>query len=198
RRGAKPRGGAGIFCLLKRIANAYITLLTSHTLRATITILDAPGLPAIHRNFSMNSRGGIMDELMRAWAEFLVRFNWEIFYTQTFQDPVGYPRLAMERLVGVVRSFCLRYGVGVLVFVVAEEHKLGSYHAHAILSSLSPRSLLSLKDSLRFIWLLGTERYGIARAESIDSIGGVTGYITKYMTKRMADYDFYRIDPLDT
>ncbi|MCX7950172.1 MAG: hypothetical protein N2509_08685 [Treponemataceae bacterium] len=135
-------------------------------------------------------------DLHDAWVSFLSRFGWEIFYTQTFVDPVRYPRLAMDRLAGVVRGFSIRYEVPVLAFVVAEEHKAGSYHAHSILSPISPlTSLLALRDSLRFLYLLGSERYGICRAVSIQRIGGVVGYVAKYLTKRPADYDFYIIYP---
>ncbi len=135
-------------------------------------------------------------EIRSAWVEFLGRFSWEIFYTQTYMTPVKYPRLAMDRLSRVLRSFCIRYDVSLVAFVVAEEHKLGSYHAHSILAALSSPSLLSLRNSLKFLYLLGSERFGMCRAVSIQSIGGVVGYVAKYLTKFPADYDFYFIYPV--
>jgi len=100
----------------------------------------------------------------------------------------------MDRLARVVNVLAVRYEVPVLAFIVAEQHRLGSYHAHAILASESPGcSLLELPDSLRFLWLEGSERFGICRAVSIERIGGVVGYVSKYITKRVAEYDFYRL-----
>jgi hypothetical protein len=129
-----------------------------------------------------------------AWADWLRNFDWQAFYTQTFSDPVRYPRLAMDRAWRVVRSLAGRYGVGVRAFLVAEEHKLGTYHAHGLVMTF-PVPLLQLPGSLIFVWQLGIERYGICRFEDVRGIGGVAGYVAKYITKRVADYDFYFQDP---
>jgi hypothetical protein len=130
-----------------------------------------------------------------AWAEWLQSFGWQAFYTQTFSDPIRHPRLAMDRAWKVVRSLAGRYGVGVRAFLVAEEHKLGTYHAHGLVMTF-PVPVLELPGSLVFVWQVGIERYGICRFEDIKQIGGVSGYVAKYITKRVADYDFYFQDPV--
>jgi hypothetical protein len=129
-----------------------------------------------------------------AWADWLRSFGWQAFYTQTFSEPVHHPRLAMDRAWRVVRSLSGRYGVGVRAFLVAEEHKLGTYHAHGLVMTF-PIPVLELPGSLIFAWQLGIERYGICRFEDIRQVGGVAGYVAKYITKRIADYDFYTQDP---
>ena len=135
------------------------------------------------------------DELREAWADWLSQFGFQAFYTQTFAEPVLYPRLAMDRAWAVLRALCGRYGVGVQAFLVAEEHKSGAYHAHGLVRTF-PHPVMLLKGSLRFVWKLGIEKYGLCRFEDIRRIGGVAGYVSKYLTKRVCDYDFYKIDPL--
>jgi len=132
--------------------------------------------------------------LRRAWQDWLSSFHFQAFYTQTFSEPVTHPRLALDRSWRVLRTLTSRYGVGVRAFIAAEEHALGTYHAHALVLTF-PTSVLRLRDSLRWVWLVGSE-YGLCRFESISRIGGVSGYVSKYLTKRVCDYDFYSIDPL--
>jgi len=132
-------------------------------------------------------------ELRQAWIDWLSQFGFQAFYTQTFAEPIKHHRLAMYRSWRVLRTLAPRYGVGVKAFIVAEEHALGTYHAHALVSTF-PTHVLKLRDSLKWVWLVGSE-YGLCRFESISRIGGVSGYVSKYLTKRVCDYDFYSIDP---
>jgi len=134
------------------------------------------------------------DVLREAWVDWLSQFGFQAFYTQTFAEPCQYARLAMDRAWGVLRSMAGRYGVGVRAFLVAEQHKMGSYHAHGLVMTY-PTPVLALKGSLRFVWLLGVEKWGLCRFEDVRAIGGVTGYVAKYLTKRVCDYDFYEISP---
>jgi len=133
------------------------------------------------------------EELRQAWQNWLSQFGFQAFYTQTFAEPVNCPRLAMIRAWRVLRTLSSRYEVGVRAFVVAEEHVLGTYHAHALVLTF-PTPVLRLRDSLRWVWLVGSE-YGLCRFKSIDAIGGVAGYVSKYLTKRPCDYDIFSIDP---
>lgn len=131
-----------------------------------------------------------LNDLQQAWVEFLSSRPWQCFYTQTFRDPVPYPRLAMDRLAYILRQSAAFYGIRIFAFVAAESHKLGSYHSHSIFLS-EPVPFLRLWDSLRWTWQLGFSRYGLCRIEDIRRIGGVAGYVAKYILKRPADYDFY-------
>ena len=134
------------------------------------------------------------NELRSAWAEFLGQWEWQIFATQTYAEPVGYPRLAMDRLARVLRAAAIRYGLPLFAFIAAEEHKQGGYHAHGLVLARGA-DLRRIRGSLRFLWLLGFEMYGLCRFEDVKRVGGVSGYVSKYITKGPADYDFYRIDP---
>jgi len=132
--------------------------------------------------------------LAEAWVDWLSGFGFQGFYTQTFKDPVRFPRLAMDRGWRILRSLAGRYGVGVRAFLVAEEHRLGTYHTHGLVMTF-PIPLMDLPGSLRFVWIFGFETYGLCRFEDIRSIGGVAGYVAKYITKRVADYDIYTYGP---
>jgi hypothetical protein len=135
-----------------------------------------------------------LDTVREAWVKFLSGFGFQGFYTQTFAEPIRFPRLAMDRGWRILRALAGRYGVGVRAFLVAEQHVLGTYHTHGLVMTF-PVPLLHLPGSLRFVWMLGFERYGLCRLEDIRSVGGVCGYVAKYITKRIADYDVYEIAP---
>jgi len=130
-------------------------------------------------------------QLREAWSSWLAGLGFQAFYTQTYADPCHYPRLAIERGWRVIRTLAVRYEVDVFAFLVAEEHRNGTYHCHGLVRT-SPVGVLALKDSLRWIWLLGSE-WGLCRFESIARVGGVTGYVAKYLTKRICDYDLFEV-----
>ena len=132
--------------------------------------------------------------LRSAWVEFLGRFGWQIFATQTYADPVRHPRLAMDRLSRVLRAAAIRYRLPLFAFLAAEEHKHGGYHAHGLVLARGA-DLRRVRGLLRFLWLLGFEMWGLCRYEDVKRIGGVSGYVSKYITKGPADYDFYDIRP---
>ena len=132
-----------------------------------------------------------MDDLRQAWIDFLSRWSWQIFYTQTFEDQPKYALLALDRARKVFETLKIRYKMErVFVFVCAEQHRNGTYHVHGL--ALGKPNILELPGSLRFLWLYGREAYGICRYESLRKIGGVVGYVGKYLTKvGLVEYDMF-------
>ncbi|MEM1544694.1 MAG: hypothetical protein QW795_08435 [Candidatus Bathyarchaeia archaeon] len=90
----------------------------------------------------------------------------------------------------ILEQFCIRYNLySLTAFIAGEQHKSGCYHVHGLLTST--HNLLGLKGSLKFLWLLGFEK-GLCRYESITNLGGVEGYITKYLTKSgVVEWDWW-------
>mgnify|MGYP000650149894 CR=1 FL=1 len=125
------------------------------------------------------------------WINFLSAYPWQVFFTQTYEDQPKYARLAIDRTWRVWRVVQIRYKLEhMFVFSVAEQHKGGAYHAHGL--AMGEPNLLTLPNSLLFMWLLGREKYGICRYESLQRIGGVVGYVSKYLVKRPAvEWDFF-------
>jgi len=132
-----------------------------------------------------------MNELQQAWIEFLSRWKWQVFYTQTFDDQPRYARLAIDRAKRVFDVLRVRYKMHKLfVFACAEQHANGAYHVHGL--ALGEPNILTLPWSLKFLWLYGREYYGMCRYESLRQIGGVIGYVGKYLTKAgLVEYDLF-------
>jgi len=132
-----------------------------------------------------------MTELQEAWIAFLRRWDWQIFYTQTFEDQPKYAILAIDRARRVFEVLRVRYKMDKLfVFACAEQHKSGAYHVHGL--ALGEPNILKLQGSLKFLWLYGREYYGMCRYESLKKVGGVIGYVGKYLTKTgLVEYDMF-------
>lgn len=71
------------------------------------------------------------------------------------------------------------------IFVAAETHLSGSYHFHGLLQwgPLRPRRTQ--------VWETLFRTYGRSQVQEIADIGGVTGYVSKYITKSPAWWDIY-------
>lgn len=72
-----------------------------------------------------------------------------------------------------------------IYLLVPERHKSGAWHFHALLGGYSGRLHDSghTTSSLRSIYNITSFRSGFTTAVGIDSIEGVSSYITKYITK---------------
>jgi hypothetical protein len=147
--------------------------------------------------------------LQAAYGAFLARFEWDVFATGTYgptrstQDGrrievhTGiestyrhfqswlrdwYAQEAADR--GIGEEFTRRYkrgkrdAVGAYV-VTLELQRRGQWHWHALLQF--PESLGELWRSTG--WKLWKERFGFARVEPPAQIGGVAGYVAKYVSK---------------
>ena len=132
-----------------------------------------------------------MDDLQAAWVSFLSHWRWQIFYTQTFEDQPRFALLALDRARRIFEVLRVRYKMDKLfVFACAEQHKSGAFHVHGL--AIGKPDIVSLQGSLRFLWLYGREKYGLCRYETLDSIGVVTGNVSKYLTKKAyVEYDFF-------
>lgn len=122
------------------------------------------------------------DDLRNAWADFLQKTPWDYFITATFRDPLPQHRVATSlRSVGKTLK---RYKPGA-VFLGAEQHESHFYHIHG----LYRQGLVNVPAS--FLWQDLFTTYGRAKVEIIRSVDDVSAYCTKYVTKKLADYDIF-------
>jgi len=115
-----------------------------------------------------------------ALSDYLQRYQWDAFVTSTFSRPVHYPRQALER----VSKQLFEHPSG-RSFLAAEEHYLGGWHVHGLVKWYAPSDITNDYAHVRL------SRLGFNRVESLNSVGGVAGYCSKYLLKSQADYDFY-------
>lgn len=114
-----------------------------------------------------------------ALSNYLQSRTWDVMFTATFASRVRYPRQAVEKTQRII-PVCRK------TFVVAEPHRLGGYHTHGLVEFNAigdfDRVAGNLLDNLR--------RVGYSRVETVRSVGAVSAYCTKYLTKTLGDWDF--------
>lgn len=117
--------------------------------------------------------------------------KFDLFCTFTF-DPRKVDRYnfsecssCMRRWLSHQRERSLKYGRELKYLIIPEQHKDGAWHFHALLSGYSSTLRdTGLKTSqLRTIYNITSFRLGFTTAVKIDSMAGVSTYITKYITK---------------
>lgn len=117
---------------------------------------------------------------------FLQQYPWDAFITATFARPANYPRLAIDR-VGRALDNSLR------AFVAAEPHRLGNWHAHGLVKFTSPRFTSNVQVSTIDYQMARAQarlaRCGWSRVQPVREIGGVSGYLSKYVNKRSGDWE---------
>ena len=142
-------------------------------------------------------------ELRDSWTDWLSTFHWDHFATLTFAQPrtEASARRAFAKYVRSVRQFT--YGDPVGYFVGYEHGTFGRLHLHALMRTTTPQPDLAaggvpcarqaLPDTL--LWRLWYDSFGRAKVETYDPRRGAAGYVSKYVTKRLAFYDIDNMVP---
>jgi hypothetical protein len=135
------------------------------------------------------------------WVQFLGRLRADTFSTITFDDhKSGFARSgqnAVDRASWVVRAVSKSIHRPLPSFIVAESHRFGGiFHVHGIhrVSSLSSEFDWLVRTAL---WRTAFSRYGRCEFRSIKDVGGVRGYVSKYIVKRAADWQILFGDDWD-
>jgi len=128
----------------------------------------------------------------QAWGDWLTTLaNWEWFVTMTLRDPPGpgtWTRPGWATAKRAWREFTglCRPAVGRLRWVRCFEiqRDRGVPHVHALMANMD--GLVRRMDMVDWAW----ERWGIARVLEYDCRLGAGYYLSKYLTKDIADIDF--------
>lgn len=118
--------------------------------------------------------------LSSAFGDWLNKYSWDWWATFTFKkdkSPYG-AKKAFLRFVKDIKK-------DVYFFLVIEWHKWrGSVHCHSLIGNVSGIRRLTIMDK----WY---DIYGIARILPYNKNLGARYYLSKYLIKEMADWDFY-------
>lgn len=117
-------------------------------------------------------------QTIRAYETWLQERHWDYFGTFTTRYPITLKsaRRLMDKLAGRLNT-----AGPVTMFWAAERFELrDGYHLHALVESPVP------KDA---IWRFWFKRYGRADVQDYDPKLGGAGYVAKYVTKKIADFD---------
>lgn len=113
-----------------------------------------------------------------ALSDFVGQRSWDVMFTATFATKCRYPRQAIETTLRDI-PVCRKY------FIAAEPHRLGGYHTHGLIEFNGgadfDHAAGYVQDHMR--------KRGYARVEEVRSVGAVSAYVCKYMTKTLGDWD---------
>ena len=135
--------------------------------------------------------------LHTTWTDWLSTFHWDHFATLTFADPRS-EASARTAFAHYVRSLTrLTCGGSVGYFCGYEYGNFGRLHLHALLRTSAPQTVFAAggraraSPSLlhRVVWQTWFDTFGRATVAPYDRRRGAAGYVSKYVTKRLAFYD---------
>ena len=135
--------------------------------------------------------------LRDSWTKWLSSFHWDHFATLTFAEPrsEASARRAFNSYVRALHR--LTHGGSVGYFCGYEYGTFGRLHLHALLRSASPQTVLAPGGCARAssalptnqVWRAWYDSFGRAKVVRYDRKRGAAGYVSKYVTKRLAFYD---------
>lgn len=144
------------------------------------------------------------DGLHAAWTDWLSTFQWHYFATLTFAQPRT-EASAARAFASYVRSLRQRQDGGDIGYFCGYEYGgAGRLHLHALLRAGTgqtefdtggrPHTPGSLPPEI--LWEVWFKRFGRAQVAAYDPRRGAAGYVSKYVTKRLAYYDIDNMMPL--
>lgn len=137
------------------------------------------------------------DLLREAWTAWLSGFHWDYFATLTFAEPRS-EASARRAFHGYCRQLeGLTHGGSVGYFCGYEYGTFGRLHLHALMRTTTPQPDLgpggvphpSAALPCGLVWRTWFDRFGRATVAPYDPQRGAAGYVSKYVTKRLAFYD---------
>lgn len=129
--------------------------------------------------------------------------KWEYFVTFTFDN--RWDRYSLESRLKEFLQWVQnenKKGSNIRYLLVPEFHKDGAVHLHGLISGIDvaerplfwPKSVNRKKDGSGYYdhWPAYSERYGYSSVDPVKSLTAVGFYITKYITKSLADMVAYK------
>jgi hypothetical protein len=128
-------------------------------------------------------------DLAKAWVAFLGKFKFDCWFTLTFRNPAQSSILAIDRAVRLVNLVVKRTKIKVSAFIVAEQHRSGTFHCHGLMR-LGALSAEIERMILHYFWQIGLEMFGRNSFAMVRDSDAVRIYVSKYLTKKPADHRF--------
>lgn len=126
--------------------------------------------------------GVLAEQARQSWIDLLGKAAPDSFFTVTFARKQRFPRQALEKILPLLPEYFT------LAFLGAEEHFLGGWHLHGLGKVYWFDKAPDITRSALYSTLGQFGKF--RRVEPIHHTGGVQAYVSKYLTKELADYDF--------
>ena len=119
--------------------------------------------------------------------------KWEYFVTLTFNEKCV-DRLDFDACMKKARQWCnnqhKRYANGLQYLFVPEQHKKGGWHIHGLFARVGNITFVDSGHKTQkgqTVYNVGGWRYGFSTAIKVYDTHGISGYITKYVTKDLCE-----------
>lgn len=155
------------------------------------------------RQSSLGGSATTRGDLHQTWTDWLSTFHWDHFATLTFAEPRS-EASARRAFAQYTRSLSSAHpGLDLGYFCGYEYGTFGRLHLHALLRTSQDQWDFGLRTvpcpqtilPNEVLWHYWYERYGRAKVETYDRRRGAAGYVSKYVTKRLAYYDLDNMVP---
>lgn len=114
---------------------------------------------------------------------------WELFITLTI-DGSKYDRYNLKRyhrdLAQWLRDYNKKYSIKIKYLLIPEMHEDDAWHMHGFLMGL-PIEHLEINDNGYLDWIAYKEKFGYCSIDRIRNHEAVAKYVTKYISKELAD-----------
>jgi hypothetical protein len=100
--------------------------------------------------------------------------------------------LAVDRAVRLIHLVAKRTKLHIRAFVIAEQHRSGTFHSHGLLGLDGLTQDLE-RMILSYFWKIGIDLFGRNSFALVKDSDAVRTYVSKYITKHPADYRFVGI-----
>lgn len=121
--------------------------------------------------------------------EYAICNDFEYFVTMTI-DPQKYNRknlkLFYKDFSQFFRDFRKKYDIDVKYIMIPERHKDGSWHMHGLIEGI-PEEMFVLNNNGYLDWIEYKKKFGYISLSKIRNQEACSKYITKYITKEMAN-----------
>lgn len=198
-----------------RVDNAYdynVAMLKKYGNRYKVQVLKCVRRKGV-KNINFNPKGSVNDSKLdcnirrtiNTIKELVLCNDWEYFITLTL-DPKKYNRYDLSKynkdLTRYIRNLRRKYQADIKYMLIPEQHHDGAWHMHGFLMGL-PKEELELFSREQFLpyyilnkldageeiynWIGYQKRFGNCDIEPIRDKDRASSYVTKYVTKDLAN-----------
>lgn len=148
------------------------------------------------RNKEKKSKGSVNESKLKnniirarnSVKEYALCNPWDYFVTITL-NPKFYDRYDLEKYKKDLSKFINNYnrnGKNICYLLIPEQHNDGAWHMHGLLSGLKPNDIY-LNEYGYLSWKQYDKKFGFINIEPIKDIQKCATYISKYITKDLAE-----------
>ena len=180
-----------------RLYDSDVLVLKDYKIKRKLTLHKAIRCKGFEIETKRRNRGTANNEklennIIRAKAKiFELSYcnSWDMFMTLTL-DPKKYDRKNLQKyhrdLSQWIQNYNKKHGLNIKYLLIPEQHKDGAWHMHGLIMGLPKEHLITNKNGY-LDWEEYKQKFGWCSIDNIKNHEAVSRYITKYISKDLAD-----------